>query len=150
MIYLTRKCEFSASHYYYNPEWSEEDNRKLFGKCANRNGHGHNYTVEVTVRGEVDAATGFLIDLKELKELMNREVMENLDHRNLNREVAEFAGQNPTTENIALYIWRRLEAGLAQHRGGLTANSPGAPAARLHRVRVYESHDLFVDVYGEA
>jgi len=81
MIYLTRKCEFSASHYYYNPALSEEQNRKLFGKCANRNGHGHNYTLEVTVRGGVDPVTGFLIDLKELKEIMNREVMDTLDHR---------------------------------------------------------------------
>jgi len=136
MIYLTRKCEFSASHYYYNPELSEEENRKLFGKCANRNGHGHNYTLEVTVCGEVDAVTGFLIDLKELKEIMNREVMETLDHRHLNKEIAEFAGRNPTTENIAVYIWRRLEQKLV--------------SAKLHRVRVYESHDLFVDFYGEA
>ncbi len=81
---------------------------------------------------------------------MNREVMETLDHRHLNREVAEFAGQNPTTENIALYIWRRLEARLAQQHGESTADSPGTPVTRLHRVRVYESHDLFVDVYGEA
>lgn len=136
MIYLTRKCEFSAAHYYYNPELSEEENRKLFGKCANRNGHGHNYTLEVTVRGEVDPVTGFLIDLKDLKEIMNREVMDVLDHRHLNKEVAEFAGRNPTTENIAVYIWQRLEARLAN--------------AKLHRIRVYESPELFVDFYGEA
>jgi len=150
MIYLTRKCEFSASHYYYNPELSEEENRKLFGKCANRNGHGHNYIVEVTVRGEVDPMTGFLIDLKDLKEIMNREVMDTLDHRHLNREIAEFAGQNPTTENIAVYVWRRLETRLARHPSESKADSPETPVARLHRVRVYESHDLFVDFYGEA
>ncbi len=91
MIYLTRKCEFSASHYYHNPELSPEENRRLYGKCANLNGHGHNYTLEVTVRGEVDPTTGFVIDLKELKDIMNREVVETLDHRHLNKEIAEFA-----------------------------------------------------------
>jgi 6-pyruvoyltetrahydropterin/6-carboxytetrahydropterin synthase len=136
MIYLTRKCEFSAAHYYHDSELSEEENRKLFGKCANRNGHGHNYTLEVTVRGDVDRTTGFLIDLKELKEIMNREVMDTLDHRHLNLEIAEFAGRNPTTENIAVFIWQRLE--------------PKLKVAQLHRVRLYESHDLFVDFYGEA
>lgn len=136
MIYLTRKCEFSAAHYYYDPSLSEAENQRLYGKCANRNGHGHNYTLEVTVRGAVDPTTGFVIDLKELKELMNREVMEVLDHRHLNLEVAEFARCNPTTENLAVFIWQRL-AGRLQ-------------AAELHRVRLYESHDLFVDFYGEA
>jgi 6-pyruvoyltetrahydropterin/6-carboxytetrahydropterin synthase len=136
MIYLTRKCEFSASHYYHNPELSAEENCRLYGKCANLNGHGHNYTLEVTVRGEVDPTTGFVIDLKDLKELMNREVVETLDHRHLNKEIAEFAQRNPTTENLAVYIWQRLASKLN--------------VAKLHRVRVYESHDLFVDFLGEA
>jgi 6-pyruvoyltetrahydropterin/6-carboxytetrahydropterin synthase len=135
MIYLTRKAEFSAAHYYYNPQWSEEENRRVFGKCANRNGHGHNYTLEVTVAGEIDAVTGFVIDLKQLKEILNREVLEQMDHRHLNREVAEFATSIPTTENIAVAIWRRLEAQIHP--------------ARLHRVRLYEQPDLFVDYYGE-
>ena len=83
MVYLTRKCEFSASHYYHNPEFSAEENQRIFGKCANLNGHGHNYTLEVTVKGEVDPTTGFVVDLKELKEILNREVLEALDHRHL-------------------------------------------------------------------
>jgi len=135
MIYLTRKAEFSAAHYYHNPQWSEEENRRVFGKCANRNGHGHNYTLEVTVAGEIDAVTGFVIDLKELKEILNRQVLDAMDHRHLNHEVAEFAARIPTTENIAVAIWRRLESGIHP--------------ARLHRVRLYEQPDLFVDYYGE-
>lgn len=135
MIYLTRKCEFSASHYYHNPEFSAEENRRIFGKCNNPNGHGHNYTLEVTVKGDVDPKSGFVIDLKDLKEILNREVLDVLDHRFLNKEVAEFATQIPTTENLAINIWQRIE--------------PKLQAAHLHRVRVYETTDLFVDYYGE-
>jgi 6-pyruvoyltetrahydropterin/6-carboxytetrahydropterin synthase len=136
MIYLTRKCEFSASHYYHNPDWSDEQNRRVFGKCANLNGHGHNYTLEVTVKGEIDPVTGFVVDLKELKDILNREVVDAMDHRHLNKEVPEFATKIPTTENIAISIWQRLEKKLN--------------VAKLHRVRLYEMPDLFVDFYGEA
>ena len=136
MVYLTRKAEFSASHYYHNPGLSPEENRRLFGKCNNPNGHGHNYTVEVTVTGAVDPRSGFVVDLKDLKEILNREVMDVLDHRFLNKEVAEFSASIPTTENLAIWIWRRLEGKLK--------------VARLHRVRLYETVDLFVDYYGEA
>ena len=135
MVYLTRKAEFSAAHYYHNPQWSAEENQRVFGKCANLNGHGHNYTLEVTVKGEPDAKSGFVIDLKDLKSIMNREVLDVMDHRMLNKEVPEFATQIPTTENLAISIWKRLEGKLK--------------VARLHRVRVYETPDLFVDFYGE-
>ena len=136
MVYLTRKAEFSASHYYHNPEFTPEENQRIFGKCNNPHGHGHNYTLEVTVKGNVDQRSGFVVDLKELKEIMNREVIDAMDHRLLNKEVAEFKDQIPTTENLAISIWRRLEAKLS--------------LAELHRVRVYETPDLFVDFYGEA
>ena len=135
MILLTRKAEFSASHYYWVPEWTEEQNRQAFGKCANRNGHGHNYTLEVTVAGEIDQKTGFVVDLKELKDVIEREVMSVYDHRHLNLEVPEFASTMPTTENIAIAIWNRLDGKIA--------------GAKLHRVRVYEMADLFADYYGE-
>ena len=135
MILLTRKAEFSASHYYWVPEWTEEQNRLAFGKCANRNGHGHNYTLEVTVAGEIDQKTGFVVDLKELKDVIEREVMSVYDHRHLNLEVPEFAAKMPTTENIAIAIWNRLDGKIA--------------GAKLHRVRVYEMADLFADYYGE-
>jgi 6-pyruvoyltetrahydropterin/6-carboxytetrahydropterin synthase len=136
MIFLTRKAEFSASHYYWNGAWSEEENLRVFGKCANRNGHGHNYTLEVTVGGEVDATTGFVVDLKELKDAMEREVVSVYDHRHLNLEVPEFKAAIPTTENMAVAVWRRLDGKI--------------PGAKLHRVRVYEMADLFADYYGEA
>src|SRR3954449_829486 len=101
MIYLTRKAEFSAAHYYHNPHWSAEENQRIFGKCANLNGHGHNYTLEVTVKGEIDPRTGFVVDLKDLKDTMEREVVAAMDHRHLNKEVPEFASLVPTTENVA-------------------------------------------------
>lgn len=135
-VYLTRKAEFAASHYYHSPDLSAEENLKLFGKCNNPNGHGHNYTLEVTVKGAVDATSGFVVDLRQLKEIMNREVLEAMDHRFLNKEVPEFESLIPTTENIAIAAWQRLE--------------PKLTAAQLHRVRVYETPDLFVDFYGEA
>ena len=90
MVYLTRKAEFAASHYYHNPEFTPEENRRVFGKCNNPNGHGHNYTLEVTVKGEVDPRSGFVVDLKQLKEVMHREVLDAMDHRFLNKEVPEF------------------------------------------------------------
>ncbi len=136
MVLLTRKAEFSAAHFYYNEAWSQQENERVFGKCANRNGHGHNYTLEVTVAGEVDPVSGFVVDLKALKEILNREVVEVYDHRHLNLEVPEFRSAIPTTENIAIAVWNRLNGKI--------------PGARLHRVRVYEMPDLFADYCGEA
>ncbi len=135
MVYLTRKVEFSASHFYHNPEFSAEENQRRFGKCANPNGHGHNYTLEVTVKGEVDQRSGFVLDISDLKRVLEREVMDAFDHRFLNKEVPEFATQIPTSENIAVAIWNRL--------------APALNIAAMHRVRVYETPDLFVDYYGE-
>jgi len=135
MILLTRKAEFSASHYYWNEAWSADENARVFGKCANKNGHGHNYTLEVTVAGEVDATSGFVVDLKQLKDVMEREVVAVYDHRHLNKEVLDFAKTIPTTENIAIAVWKRLDGKI--------------PGAKLHRVRVYEMPDLFADYYGE-
>lgn len=136
MVLLTRKAEFSSAHYYYNHAWSREENERIFGKCANRNGHGHNYTLEVTIAGEIDAVSGFVVDLKALKHVIEREVIEAYDHRHLNLEVPEFQSAVPTTENIAVAIWNRLEGKI--------------DGARLHRVRVYEMPDLFADYMGEA
>ena len=133
MVFLTRKIEFSAAHRYDNPAFSPEENRRVFGKCNNEHGHGHNYTLEVTVAGEPNAVTGMVMDLKDLKDLLEREIMQRMDHRNLNVEVPELAGKIPTCENIALVIWNLLE--------------PKIPAGRLHRVRLYESDDLFADCY---
>jgi len=135
MVYLTRKIEFSAAHRYHNPAFSPEENVRIFGKCNDPNGHGHNYVLEVTVGGETDPATGMVLDLKELKELMEREVMDRMDHRSLNHEVPELAGQIPTCENVATLIWKLL--------------APKVRRGRLARVRLWESPDLCVDCYGE-
>jgi 6-pyruvoyltetrahydropterin/6-carboxytetrahydropterin synthase len=134
MIYVTRRAEFAASHYYHNPQWTPEENRRVFGKCANPHGHGHNYALEVTVAGEVDPRTGMVMDLKELKRVLEDEVLEALDHRFLNKEVPAFATKIPTTENIAVEIWQRL--------------APKLTVGKLHRIRLYETPDLFVDYYG--
>jgi 6-pyruvoyltetrahydropterin/6-carboxytetrahydropterin synthase len=135
VILLTRRAEFSASHFYWNEDWSAEENLRVFGKCSNRNGHGHNYTLEVTVSGTVDPTTGFVVDLKYLKDVLEKEVVSVYDHRHLNYEVPEFQKAIPTTENIAIAIWKRLEGKI--------------PGAKLERVRVYEMPDLFAEYYGE-
>jgi len=136
MLYITRKIEFSASHLYHNPALSAEENRRIFGKCNNPRGHGHNYTLEVTVAGIPDPVTGMVLDLKELKEILEGEIIDRMDHRFLNYEVPELAGQIPTCENIVAVIWRLLE--------------PRISKGKLHRVRLYETPDLFADCYGEA
>jgi 6-pyruvoyltetrahydropterin/6-carboxytetrahydropterin synthase len=132
MIYVTRRAEFSAAHYYHNPDLSPEENRRLFGKCSNPNGHGHNYTLEVTLAGEVDPKTGMVLDLKDLKAILEKEVLAVMDHKFLNKEVPAFERTIPTTENIAVEIWRLLE--------------PKLP--HLHRIRLYETEDLYVDYCG--
>jgi 6-pyruvoyltetrahydropterin/6-carboxytetrahydropterin synthase len=135
MIRLTRKTEFCAAHFYHNPAFSAEENRRVFGKCNNPHGHGHNYTLEVTIAGEPDPQTGMLLDLKDLKEIIEREVVARMDHRHLNYEVPELAGKIPTCENVAVVIWNWLE--------------PKITRGRLERVRLYESPDLFVDCTAE-
>jgi len=139
MVSITRRATFSASHYYWNEAWSAEQNERVFGRCANRNGHGHNYTLEVTVAGEPDPVTGFVVDLKWLKGVMEREVLARYDHRHLNLEVEEFAAgkMTPTTENIAIALWRRLEP---------EVNAAGG--AQLSRIRVYETPEIFAEYRG--
>jgi 6-pyruvoyltetrahydropterin/6-carboxytetrahydropterin synthase len=140
MIELTRRATFSASHFYWNPDWSQEKNEQVFGKCARRNGHGHNYTLEVTVAGEPDPVTGFVVDLKWLKDVIEREVLAAYDHRHLNLEVPEFAEKKlvPTTENIAISAWKRLKPAVNEANG-----------TRLKRVRVYETPEIFAEYRGE-
>jgi 6-pyruvoyltetrahydropterin/6-carboxytetrahydropterin synthase len=139
MIFLTRRATFSASHYYWNEAWTPEKNQQVFGRCANRNGHGHNYTLEVTVAGEPDPVTGFVVDLKWLKDVMEREVLAAYDHKHLNLDAPEFARANPTTENIATAVWKRLEPA-----------TTAAGGARLSRIRVYETPEIFAEYRGEA
>jgi len=137
MIFLTRRATFSASHFYWNESWSAEKNRQVFGRCSNRNGHGHNYTLEVTVAGEPDPVTGFVVDLKWLKDVIESHVLSAWDHRHFNLEVPEFAAAMPTTENIAIAAWRRLDPAITAAHG-----------ARLSCVRVYETPDIFAEFRG--
>ena len=139
MIFLTRRATFSASHYYWNESWSDEKNLEVFGRCANRSGHGHNYTLEVTVAGEPDPLTGFVVDLKWLKDVMEKEVLSVYDHRHLNLETPEFQRDIPTTENIAVAAWQRLEPAINETNG-----------AKLSRIRIYETPDIFAEYRGEA
>jgi 6-pyruvoyltetrahydropterin/6-carboxytetrahydropterin synthase len=143
MIYMTRRATFSASHYYWNPAWTAEKNEQVFGRCANRNGHGHNYTLEVTVAGEPDPVTGFVVNLTWLKDIIERDVLVAWDHRHLNLEVPEFAVKEsaaiiPTTENLAIAAWKRLEPSVT-----------AAGRARLSRVRIYETPEIFAEYRGE-
>ena len=132
---ITRRVEFSASHVCRRPDLDEAENRRLYGPAANANGHGHNYVLEVTLDGAPDPVTGMVFDLKQLKDVLNREVVEPMDHRFLNYEVPPFDRVIPTVENVAAEIWNRLNP----HFDG---------AVRLANVRLYETEDLFVDYAG--
>ena len=134
---ITRKVEFSSSHMCRRPDLSEEENRRIYGAAANPHGHGHNYVLEVSLEGDPDPVTGMVLDLKELKGILTRHVVEVYDHRFLNYEVPPFDRVVPTPENIARDIWQRLEPHL---NGG---------RARLRGVRVYETPDLYVDYCGD-
>ncbi len=110
MIYIKRKFHFSASHRVFNPALSDEENRKIYGKCSNPNGHGHNYNMEVTVAGEIDPSTGYVMDLTELKRIVEKEIIDKVDHKNLNLDVDFLAGVLPSAENIALKFWEQIVA----------------------------------------
>ena len=134
---LTRKIRFSAAHRYNRPDWSEEQNRRVFGSCANPHGHGHSYLLEVTARAEVDPITGFSVDLASIDALLQREVTDRLDHQHLNYAVPSFAdGQKiPTTENILLELWPALAAGMPD-------------GSTLIRLRLHEDEGFYVDYCG--
>ena len=135
-VRVTRRLHFSAAHRLERPGWSDERNRAVFGLCANPNWHGHNYELDVTVEGEVDPETGFVMDLKVLKELVESRVVDDLDHRNLNLDVPWLEGVNPTTEQLVVGIWRRLEGSL-----------PGA--GRLVKLVLWETPRNYVEYSGD-
>lgn len=138
IAYLTRGVRFAAAHRYYRPEWSDEENRRVFGACANPHGHGHNYTLEATVRGRIDPETGFSVDLAALDRILDEQVVRVFDHQHINFAVDAFAygGLVPTTENILAYLWPRIADALPE-------------GATLHRLRLYEDSNLFVDYYED-
>ena len=137
MVYLTRRERFNAAHKLWVDSWSEERNFTTFGKCANKNWHGHNYELFVTVKGEIDPATGFLLNLKKLSVIIREKVIHKLDHKNINLEVDFMQGKLASTENLAVGIWKEL----SPHISNLSA--------QLHCVKVVESENNFVEYFGE-
>ncbi len=136
---LTRKVRFTAAHRYYRPAWSEAENQRVFGPCANPYGHGHNYLLEVSVEGEVDPVTGYSVDLAALDRLLEAQVRRPLDHQHLNHAVPEFGpgAAIPTSESLLVYLWPRIAGGVP------------APA-RLVRLRLHEEESFYVDYFGDA
>ncbi|MBK7260216.1 MAG: 6-carboxytetrahydropterin synthase [Ignavibacteriae bacterium] len=135
MVYVTRKAHFAAAHRLYNPSWSMEENYKVFGKCNNPSGHGHNYNIEVTVAGMPPAETGMVIDLKVLAEIVDRELIELVDHKHLNVDVPFLTGIIPTAENMAMAFWKVL--------------APKIPFGTLYSIKLYESENNLVEYRGE-
>jgi 6-pyruvoyltetrahydropterin/6-carboxytetrahydropterin synthase len=135
-VKVTRRVHFCAAHRLGREDWSAEQNESVFGSCANPNWHGHNYELDVTVEGEIDPATGFVFDLKELRDVVERHVLEDVDHRNLNIDVEWLHGVNPTTENVVVAMWRRVSEHL--------------PASvRLARLVLWETPRNYVEYTGE-
>jgi 6-pyruvoyltetrahydropterin/6-carboxytetrahydropterin synthase len=136
MIFITRRERFNAAHRLFKPEYSDEQNLQVFGKCSNPNWHGHNYTLFVTVKGDVNPDTGFLVNLKDLSAVIDEKVIEKLDHRNINLEVDFMAGKLASTENLAKGIWNEL----AEPISGM--------GAALHSIKLYETENNFVEYLG--
>ncbi len=137
MIHITRRETFNAAHRLFKPEWDDQKNLEVFGKCSNPRWHGHNYVLNVTIKGEVDPETGFLVNLKDLSFIINQFVLDKLDHKNMNVEVDFMAGKIASTENLAIGIWEQLEE---------PVNKLGA---ELHCVRVDETEKNSVQYYGK-
>jgi len=135
MVYVTRRETFSSAHRLYNPAFSDEENDRIFGKCNNPNGHGHNYTLEVVVAGEVDPQTGYVIDLKVLKKIIKEHVIKKIDHKHLNHDVEFMKDLIPTAENIAISIWKVLVDKI--------------PNGKLYSVKIYETENNYAEYKGE-
>jgi 6-pyruvoyltetrahydropterin/6-carboxytetrahydropterin synthase len=136
MIYITRKEHFNAAHKLINDKWDDAKNFEVFGKCANKNWHGHNYELFVTVKGEVNSETGFVVNLKDLGDLIKSDVTELLDHKNLNLDVPGLKNILPSTENLAIFIWNILESKVRQM------------GAQLHCIKVFETENNYVEYFG--
>ena len=133
-VTVTRRLRFNAAHRVHNPELSDDENRRLFGKCNNPNWHGHNYVLEVSVTGPIDARTGYVVDLGQLKKIVEHELIEQVDHRNMNVDVPFMRGINPTAENIVVACWRVIE--------------PHVAPARLTRLVLHETENNWVEYDG--
>ncbi len=139
MVVVYRKEHFNAAHKLYNPDWSAEKNVEIFGPCANENWHGHNFELIVGVQGRPDPETGFVIDLKKLSNLIKKEILEKVDHKNLNLDVPFMKGKMASCENLIIEIWRILEPHISEM----------TPNAKLHHIRLYETPRNFVDYHGD-
>lgn len=137
MIYITRKEHFNAAHRLFNPDWDDQKNQTIFGKCSNPNWHGHNYTLYVTVKGEIDTETGFVMNLKDLSQIVNDFVIDKVDHKNLNIEVDFLKDKRISAEVITQSIWEQLEVPI-QNAGGI-----------LHCVRLHETENNYVEYFGK-
>jgi 6-pyruvoyltetrahydropterin/6-carboxytetrahydropterin synthase len=135
VVYITRRETFAAAHRLFKPELSDEENLKIFGKCSNPNWHGHNYTLEVIVAGEVDADTGFVMDLKDLKEIVRKNIILKVDHKNLNLDTDFMKGKIPTSENIVIAIWNELKDKITN--------------GKLFSVKLYETENNYFEYKGE-
>lgn len=137
MIYITRKEHFNAAHKLHNPNWSDEKNLDVFGKCANPNWHGHNYNLFVTVKGNINPDTGYSANLKDISALIRKHVTDKIDHKNLNLDVDFMKGIMPSTENVAIAIWNQLKPHI------------DALGGQLHCVKLYETENNYVEYFGE-
>ncbi len=137
MVYVTRKEHFNAAHRLYNPNWTEEKNQEVFGPCANINWHGHNFVLYVTVKGAPNPDTGFVMNLKDLSVLIQEEIIEHLDHKNLNLDVPFLKGVLASTENVIIAIWDRL-VGPVKEQGG-----------ELVKLKLVETENNYVEYFGE-
>jgi 6-pyruvoyltetrahydropterin/6-carboxytetrahydropterin synthase len=135
MLYLTRAEHFNAAHRLFNPHWTKDQNEAVFGKCANENWHGHNYELFVTVKGDPDPDNGFLFDVKKLSEIVKNQVIEKLDHKNLNMDVPFLKDKICSTENLAIAIWNELQTNLPVQ-------------IRLHCIKLYETPRIYVEYFG--
>jgi 6-pyruvoyltetrahydropterin/6-carboxytetrahydropterin synthase len=138
MIYVTRRERFNAAHKLWRPDWTKAMNEEVYGKCANENWHGHNYDLFVTVKGEIDQETGYVLDLKLLSRLINSEVISQLDHKNINLDVPFMTGMIASTENLVVAIWNILEPTISTTFG-----------CKLHCVKLYETENNFAEYFGE-
>ncbi|MCD6063924.1 MAG: 6-pyruvoyl tetrahydrobiopterin synthase [Flavipsychrobacter sp.] len=136
MVYLTRVEHFNAAHRLYNENWSEEQNREVFGKCANANWHGHNYELHVTIKGDPHPETGFIFNAKTLGDLIKDVIIERADHRNLNMDVDFMKGKLTSAENFAIGIWNELRSHIENE------------GAQLHCVKLYETPRIYVEYFG--
>ena len=136
IIHITRRERFSAAHKLSRDDWHQDKNDDVFGKCANPYWHGHNYDLYVTVKGEIDPKTGFVVDLRELSDLIKEKVIQHVDHKNINLQTPWMAGKMASTENIAIGVWEQL------------ADSILAMGAELHCIRLEETENNYVEYYG--